>query len=281
MSEPFEKPLDNPESGYTAVATMYLAMVPEEAARGNCVANPFMQRYVDALDNGAAILDAPCGVGWNAVSIVNQSRRLKKSFRVAVSDASPEMLFQAQLNVETFFEGTVTLDSKQAKLDQLVDIDDWENRFDLILVPNVISELFGNMPAENYEDHVQKSLLGIRHILKENGTMLIDSRDWAETHLRAMPVTRRKNEHDGIMYRARYDWRFGKNVDDVHIADTKFWDYKTGEEKATRNRIRFAGRSHEQLTAMFEKAGLEIVNYSPQSRGLNDEPFITYALQPR
>jgi hypothetical protein len=259
------------------VARLYRAMIPETASNGQRLANPMMHDYVCDARAGAAILDFPCGDGSSAISIINVSAKLKKDFRIAIGDADAGMLEAAKAKVTAFSSGHAHIEAHQSKLDGLTAKPDWAKKFDLVLVPNVASELFGDMPEEAYEQHLINSLLGARSILKDNGTVLIDSRDWEKTITQNRIITQRRNEHDSVVYHAEYKWHFSETVEGLHTAETKFWDNQGNE--AT-NLIRFAGRTECQLNDLFKQAGFRVEERSDQTRGLNDEPFITYALKP-
>ena len=43
--------------------------------------------------------------------------------------------------------------------------------------------------------------------------------------------------------------------------------------------IRFAGRTEKQLEELFQKAGFNVVDKNNETRGINDEPFTTFALK--
>ncbi len=253
------------------VAEEYRAMIKPEMELGIRISNPLMWKYVQAANDDSFILDAPCGTGPYSRTLFNMG----KDFRVAVSDASPKMLEYTQTRLSDL--GHVA-ETHLAKLDQFTQNKMWKNRFQLALVPNVASELFGDMPEEVYEQHLIGSLIGVKSVLEKGGIALIDARDWEETLKRQWDKTTRENKHDNVIYHAEYDWIFGSEVNSVHTAYTKFWNERDGFEKARNNIIRFAGRTKDQLETLFNKAGFEVIETARDLRGNNNEPFITFAL---
>ena len=259
-------------TGVYNVAENYRAMILPEMENGDRISNALMQSYLEEIDNGASILDAPCGTGCYAGVTANMG----KDFYVAVSDASPDMLTHA---IARLTRQGHAVDSHQAKLDQLKGKQEWSNKFDLAFVPNVASELFGDMPETAYEDHIIASLTGVKSVLKKDGVALIDARNWKETFELHWKETSRSNAHDGTIYHARYDWNFGRKIDGVHTVRTQFWNEHEGVDKANSNVIRFAGRTEKQLEELFQKAGFNVVDKNNETRGINDEPFTTFALK--
>ena len=263
-------------TGYKGnVVELYDAMLKPGVVAGVHHANPLIQNYLDNADYGIRILDFPCGSGHNTNAILN----IKKYFQVAVGDAEPAMLQGALSNVRKFFGRDRVSESHCSTLDELTKKKEWKNKFNLILLSNVASELFGNMDEVDYEKHFIDSLIGAKHALKPDGTILIDSRDWEKTHKADWRVTTRENIHSGIKHFAKYIWTRGKNVDSEHKVTTVFSKIKDGVTHEATNNIRFAGRKIEDLVNLFNKAGLEVVEQLHEVRGNNNEPFVTFALK--
>jgi len=263
-------------SGYKGeVGPLYLAMIPPETAHGYCLANPTMDKAVRELPAGSSILELPCGSGHTTIAAINASQTLGKDFEIAIGDACPDMLKTANLNIQSHFSGAVTLENRVSTLDQLTEQADWQEKFDLVLMPNVVSELFGNMKPEDYENHVIQSLNGVRSVLKPGGKVLIDIRDWEESFRIKFDETYRINVHDGIEYRANYIWEWGESVEDEHIARTTF----SNDQKTATNTIRFCGQH--QIESVYRKvAGLPIEGDPIRElRGPCNEPFLTHTLE--
>lgn len=270
---------------YQDVAAFYQAMVPADTLLGRTTANPVMAQAAAALPDGAHVLDATCGAGWDAIAISNGLPGITcppKRLTVCANDGSEHMIAQARLNAAGFFGPSCPdpIDFRQNPLSDLGQQADWQAKFDLIIVPNAIVTL-NDMDYAGYDDYLIAAFQGVRSVLKPEGQIIVDTRDWEKTLAKGLAVTQRVNSHGGRSYLAEYVWKLGPREDGPHFARMTIWDNpeKTGPGHA--EDIRFAGKSIGAIRGLFERAGLTIETETPQVRGRHNEPFITFSLRPK
>jgi SAM-dependent methyltransferase len=268
-------------NGYKNIAHIYHAMVPPLTLCGRTTANPFMAQKIATLDSGANILDAACGAGWDAIAIKNGLPAIinhPEKFNVAASDGSVYMVRQARKNAEHLKECR-GLDIRQSMIRDLPLQKDWRNKFDVIIVPNAINQLHEGMNYSQYDRYMLESFQALKEVLCPSGSVLVDSRNWGETFDKHSPVTQRINQHAATTYLAEYIWTFGEQVNGPHFAEMTIWDNTEKKGRGFKEVIHFAGREVEELCAIFNAAGFDIVNRWNQLRGVHNEPFVTLELK--
>lgn len=269
-------------SGYKDTAKLYQAMVPELTLNGLITANPFMSLKISELEDGANILDAACGSGWDAIAIKNGLPNLgpKRNFNVSASDCSEHMLDQAAFNLGAFFGSDSCVDLRLCTLSGLASQPDWVKKFDIVIIPNAITQLH-DMEYTEYDNYLIESLKGVGAVLKPDGKAIVDTRDWEKTLERNFRKTQRSNNFSGKSYLTEYDWSLGCKIDGEHFARMSIWDNQNKKGKPHTEDIRFAGKTKQALESIFRIAGFGINSEALQERGLCNEPFVTFELTMR
>ncbi len=268
---------------YKDVAHIYQAMVPDETLRGQTTANPFMAQALYKLQDGSCVLDAACGCGWDAIAIHNGLPGMgdkRKKFNVCASDGSVHMVGQARKNFLSCANGTF-IDLRQAMLSELSGHKDWRNFFDAVIIPNAIGTLPRGMSYDDYDNYIVRSFEGVRSVVSRSSQVLVDSRDWTKSIENKLKITRRINRHGQKTFLAEYVWLVGGQPNAIHSAEMTIWDNTEKKGHGFRECLKFAGKTPESLAQLFEEAGFCVTNKWAQRRGMDGEPFITFALCPR
>ena len=148
-------------SGYDPMAEDYHWIVPDELLSGEAFTERH-QHLLSSLPPGASILDCACGIGSEAIALA------RRGYRVRGSDASSGLVERARAR------------STEAGLDVRFVACLWEElperfageRFDLVLC-------LGNSISHSPDrETMLKSLGAMREVLKDGGTLVVDSRNW-------------------------------------------------------------------------------------------------------
>lgn len=273
----------NIKGAYANVAGIYQAMVPEKTLMAQKTANPYMEERLRQLQAGAHVLDAACGIGWDIIAIANglPVDGNHSSYNAYASDGAWPMVDAARANISKAQAeyGIQPVEVRHSSFADLFHQADWQQKFDCVIAPNAINQLPDGMDIADYDDYILTSLSGLKSTVKADGVLMLDSRDWEKTVAHAFKTTVRENRHNGTLYRAEYAWNLGDHVNGYHNANMTITKESEPDLRCS-ELIHFSGRSVSRLVELFSEAGLEVVRISPQVRGLNAEPFVTFELSP-
>ena len=148
-------------SGYDPMAEDYHWIVPDELLSGEA----FTERHQDLLSSlppGASILDCACGIGSEAIALA------RRGYRVQGSDASSGLVDRARQRAR---EAGVDVGFTACLWEQLPERLAGEH-FDLVLC-------LGNSISHSPDrEAMLRSLGAMREMLKDGGTLVVDSRNW-------------------------------------------------------------------------------------------------------
>jgi SAM-dependent methyltransferase len=190
-------------SAYDLIAKEYHWLVPDELLSGEA----FVERHRDllgSLPQGASILDCACGVGIDAVALA------RYGFKVYGSDDSESLVAEARKR------------SRQVGMEVPFMVCTWEElprrfgeRFELVLCTgNSISH------CPDAEAMI-RSLRAMREVLKDGGTLLLDSRNWEKLREQKprLTVAERVVDRDGARCLPLYLWSFPARWEEPHVVE--------------------------------------------------------------
>jgi 2-polyprenyl-3-methyl-5-hydroxy-6-metoxy-1,4-benzoquinol methylase len=133
---------------------------------------PFIEQYADILASlapGARILDCACGIGVHTLALA------RHAFSVRGADASPGMVAEAARRAEAEGLGVEFTTCPWVELTSKFD-----EKFDLVLC-------YGNAIGHCKDaDEMLASLQGMHGVLRQDGTLVIDSRNWEKLLIRQL-----------------------------------------------------------------------------------------------
>lgn len=265
---------------YVDLGDLYLALV-NSALAGADVDDPVMSDWIATrLADGASVLDAACGLGHDVVALHRglPRRQTGKRFQAYGSDASSTMVEAAKragahTGVPADRYATLTFA-------ELAQHSAWHRLFDAVCVGYAIYTYPDPVPYQDYDAYLQRNLEGLKSVLRPEGHLLLNVRDWSSFLTTSSQLRRVSSEHEQVhnhqRYRCRYDWDLGPSLRSEHIARLTL--SKAGTDAITSTTIRFAGRSLEDYRCAFDRAGYTVVQELPH--GDAEERFITYVLRP-
>lgn len=229
-------------SDYGPIAEHYHWLIPDERLSGET----FVERHRDllaVLRPDAQILDCACGIGIEAITLG------RRGFKVRGSDASEELIAEARRR------------ARKTGVEVPFEVCSWEElparfgteRFDLVLcIGNSVSHSPG-------PEAMLRSLGAMREVLKEGGTLVIDSRNWEKLR-KAKPrvsVAHRVVEREGAKCIPVYLWSFPDRWEEQHFVELVllFFDQEGGIAHKL-HRLEYRPFRLEEIVARLEEAGL-------------------------
>lgn len=191
-------------SGYDTIAEDYHWLVPDELLSGEA----FVERHADllsALPTNAYILDCACGIGIDAIALA------RHGYEVRGSDASERLVAEARRR------------ARQTGVEVPFVVCSWEElperfgseRFDLVLCTgNSVSHSPG-------AGAMLRSFKAMREVLKNGGTLIVDSRNWEKLREQRPRVSVADHvvERDGTRCVPVYLWSFPACWEEPHVVD--------------------------------------------------------------
>lgn len=256
------------QDAYAGMNRLYLSMHSPDAVVGLDIGDPVMSAWIaDHLPDGARILDAGCGLGFDVVALHRglPSRQTGKQFAVFGCDYSPDMLSTA-ISVGKK-AGIPSNHFRVSSFASLTDIVEWQGGMDAVTVNYA---LYTVPPQTNYETYLHDSLLGLRSMLRIGGHLIVNLRNWPSLMQSEAAGAEHAytNVHDGEAYHCHYSWRFGGKR--IHSSTLTMWDDHGGGRSTD---ILFAERSLEEMSAALRMAGLIVRNTG--SHGIGASAFDT------
>lgn len=258
---------------YHGINNLYLSIVSPEEAAAEDIDDPVMSDWIaSCLPDQATILDAGCGLGYHLVALHRglPAKQTGKQFHVFGSDYSESMLSSAKINGT---KAGIRADAyKQSSFADLRQIDEWADHFDAVLINYAIYTY--PETVTDYDAYFLDCIRGVDRVLGHSGHLLFNLRDWPSFVSEGDVDHDYANAHDGIEYRCRYSWRFGKHRH--HLAHVTMESCQNGLERKTI--IRFAERTPQELVAMLkEQFGYQLVDI--QSHGSGTMNFSTVIMR--
>lgn len=269
------------DDSYSDVADFYQSLVSPESAQGLTIGNPVIAQGIAAFPDRAWVLDAACGLGWDAISAANGLPGVpgpgRRKLHLAASDADLVMVEQTRMNARTFFGNEGFIDVRQSLFEELSNIPDWQKKFDAVLVSYALYTVPPWVSDQGYDDYFIRSMRGLASALKAGGTLWVDFRDWSGVFDQALN-SYYHNRHGSDDYHAEYAWSFGATVEDIHTAKIRMWKNKN-KERARILTVRYAGRTMDSLRALIDKADFDIVSESRMTGKSAHDAFFTLGLR--
>lgn len=176
---------------------------------GVLAGKPFLEEFgslLNSIPSGSKILDCSCGIGVHAIALA------KRGFSVYGTDYSPGMVEQAKersisADIKIPFSVSAWNELPQ-KLDQLFDV--------TFCLGNSVGH------CRNKVEMIS-SFQGIRAILKKEGLLVLDSRNWEKLQ-RVKPrfSTTGSRSRNGIRCIPLYVWNFPDRFEDEHLIEVVF-----------------------------------------------------------
>lgn len=238
---------------YADLNRLYPSMHSPGAIAGIDINDPVMSAWIaDRLPDGARILDADCGLGFDVVAMHRglPARLTGKKFTVFGCDYSPDMLSTA---ISVGGKAGIPADRyRVSSFAGLADIGQWQGCMDAVTVNYA---LYTFPPATDYDAYLHDCLLGLRSVLKIGGHLIANLRNWSSLMLSDAAGAEHSyaNFHDGEAFHCRYSWRFGDER--IHGSTLTMWD-DHGNERSTD--ILFAERSLDEVSMLMNKAGFAV-----------------------
>ena len=201
---------------------------------------PGVQAAIRGLRDGARVLDAACGIGFDALSLH------RRGFRVTATDASPAMVEQCRARLASEGVDLPVATCGWADLPQRFGAD-----FDAVLCT-------GNSLAHAPSRTARRAALrGFAEVLDAGGTLILDAQDWEVIHERGdhcddgpQVVTRY-----GLRATRHFDWQVPDRFGDPVILELTFVVRGGDGEHRTRHAVTFCPFTSEDLVADIGAAG--------------------------
>ncbi len=186
------------------------------------------------------MLDAACGVGFDALSLH------RRGFRVTATDASPAMAARARERLAAAGAAVPVTSCRWAELP-----DRFGPAFDAVLCT-------GNSLAHAPSTTARRAALrGFAGVLVAGGTLILDTQDWRVVHGRGdhrdddpQVITR-----DGLRATRHFDWRVPDRFGDPVILELTLVVRDGDEEDRTRHAVTFCPFTAEELVADLAATG--------------------------
>lgn len=232
-------------SDYDPIAGHYHWLVPDEMLSGET----FVERHRDlcrSLPPEAQILDCACGIGIEAIALA------RCGLNVCGTDASERLVDQARQR------------ARQAGVEVRFEVCSWgelpehfgSERFDAVLCT-------GNSISHSPDPEAMvRAFEAMREVLKEGGTLVVDSRNWEKLREERPRLTTAPQvvEREGIKCVPVYFWSFPARWEEPHFVDLVllFVD-EEGSITHRLHRLEYRPFRVEELVAQLQEAGLSEV----------------------
>lgn len=240
---------------YDEIAELYLSIVSPQAAKAEDIDDPLMSEWIaQHASDGAKILDAGCGLGFQTVALHRglPARATGKRFEAYGCDFSPAMLKKA---VDIGLAHG--LPSERFCLSSFAELGDkggeWTD-FDVIMVNGAVYTFPEHISIDGYDAYFQDCVRGLGATLKSGGHLIFNVRNWS-----GLLETREADHfyqetHGGMTYFARYAWTFGQNGH--HVANLRMSNSSGFQQETV---INFAERTPGRLIELAEACGFTLV----------------------
>ncbi len=199
------------------------------------------EQQLNKLPGGARILDCSCGTGDHVIWMARQG------FEVFASDISDGMLRQARKKANTANASITFIRSSWEELPE-----NTNKKFNIIFSPG---NSFSHLSGFDMLDHTFKS---IRKVLKKDGTLYFDLRNWEKTFEENSLLPQKfEIKHEGIKYDVRYAWDLkGWNT----LCEMFVYIRKHDETTYRHYAFDFFPLSYSQLHDALKKAGFRTIS---------------------
>lgn len=191
---------------YAKLAMDYHWLFSDRALTGE----PFIDRHREvfsSLNKDASILDCACGIGVHVVALA------RRGYAMTGADASEVMVRDA---MERAREAAVSVNFAISKWTDLAHNLPGQ-QFDLILCSG------NSIGLCHDEEEMIHSLQGMRSVLKEGGTLLLDSQNWEKMRAeRQRFMLLGSRDRGGRHCIPLYAWTFPKEWSEPHVVDIVF-----------------------------------------------------------
>jgi SAM-dependent methyltransferase len=230
---------------YETLAADYDWMFDDDAlANGAAIRQPATARLLQKLDPTSTLLDAACGTGVDAVVLA------RRGFKVWAADGSDAMADAAAARFRQERVAIPLLRSQWADLPTAT-----AERFDVVLcVGNSLVHAQGRQAMVD-------ALMGLRRILRPDGHMVIDSRNWEKLHAeRLVQVADRVVTRRGQSCFVLYAWEIPDRFDEDHIAHVVFVFQSGDRIEAHDHAVSFRPFTLSDLRQRLDDGGLKEVD---------------------
>jgi SAM-dependent methyltransferase len=201
-----------------------------------------------ALAPGAPVLDCACGIGADALALA------RMGFKVTATDGSPSMVVAASERLARHSAPVNVAQSLWEDLPARV-----SQRFDLAFCLGNAIVHAGSIPR------MRQALQGIRSVLRPNGKIVVDSRNWElmyKDRPRIIPASHAK-ERDGIRCTSFYIWTIPEEFHLPCKAEiVLLFEDRYNAVTHRRYELTFQPFSYVELRDSLESAGFEIITSS-------------------
>lgn len=231
---------------YDAMADEYDWLFSDHDMRQGVAINlPATAHLLSTFPPGSSVLDAACGTGVDAAVLA------RRGHRVWAADASSAMVSKAQSRFAQEGLDVTVVQAEWAKLPASM-----RERFDIALC-------IGNslVHAQSREGTV-RALQGLAGVLRPNGRLVVDSRNWEKLHRerRTVLVHHRPNVRGGRRCIVIYAWEIPDQFDRDHVAHVVFLFDNGSSLRPREHAVTFRPFSFEELRDRISAAGLHEVD---------------------
>ena len=231
---------------YDALANDYDWLFSDHDMREGVSINlPATAHLLSSVSLGSAVLDAACGTGVDAAVLA------RRGYRVRAADASSAMVAKARIRLERECLAVTVAQAEWAKLPRTM-----TERFDVVLcVGNALVHV-------RSRERMIEALHGLAAVLRPNGKLVVDSRNWEKLHRErhTVLVHDRPICRDGRRCIVMYAWEIPDEFDREHVAHLVFV-FDDGEALVPREHaVAFRPFTFEQLRERVRAAGLREVD---------------------
>lgn len=209
-----------------------------------------VEAAVATLVPGAPVLDCACGIGTDALALA------RRGFKVTATDGSSSMVARAGRRLAGYASQVSVMQSRWEELPTRL-----TERFDLAICLGNAMVHAGSRPG------MVESLEAIRSVLKPNGKIVVDSRNWELMYgswPRIIPASHVKERH-GTRCASLYIWTIPESFDRPCQAEIVFlFENQENELSHRRYELSFQPFSHLDLRRAVESAGFQITGDSFQ-----------------
>ena len=227
----------NGSDQYDAFAADYKWLFSDKTLTGNSQIEELMP-IVTTFEK-PRILDCACGTGLAALALAH------RGYEVFGTDVSASMVMQARRH------------AIEQKMQVPFAVCSWESLpanikepFDLVICP-------GNSLGHcRDEGEMLRSLQGMRAVMREGGTLIIDSRNWEKLYAERVRFTHfGMRERTGVHCIPLYVWNFGREFNESLVVEVVLVFEQQGTVRLQTYNITYQPFRHEQLLALLQQAG--------------------------
>lgn len=228
---------------YDALAGVYPWLVPEALLTPQGAVDAFAD-VLDALDDGARVLDCAAGTGQLAVGLA------LRGYDVVAADASPAMVARTRELAATHGVRVPVVPCAWEALPAQA----WAGRFDAVFCVG------NSLPHAGPTPRRRAALAAMAGVLRAGGLLAVTSRNWELVRALGpgLQVADRLVERDGRRGLVIYAWTLPDGADDaVHVDVAVSFIDDGGAVTTHGERLAVWSFTHGQLAADLRAAGLE------------------------